>query len=86
MDEICGNRVIFLDGGSTNYLAAQSFPHDWEGTVITNSPAAAPWMSDYDHVEVNMLPGTMNHKSKRDCGFNSPDRFAAIALRLSAAR
>ena len=68
MDEICENRVIFLDGGSTNYLAAQSFPHDWEGTVITNSPAAALWMSDYDHVEVNMLPGTMNHKSKETVG------------------
>ena len=62
------NRVIFLDGGSTNYLAAQSFPHDWEGTVITNSPAVALWMSDYDHVEVNMLPGTMNHKSKETVG------------------
>ncbi len=64
MDEICENRVIFIDGGSTNYLAAQAFPRDWEGTVITNSPAVALWMSDYDHVEVNMLPGTINHKSK----------------------
>ena len=53
MDEICENRVIFLDGGSTNYLAAQSFPL---------------WMSVYDHVEVNMLPGTMNHKSKETVG------------------
>lgn len=25
MDEICENRVIFIDGGSTNYLAAQAF-------------------------------------------------------------
>ena len=25
-------------------------------------------MSDYDHVEVNMLPGTMNHKSKETVG------------------
>ena len=30
MDEICENRVIFIDGGSTNYLAAQAFPRDWE--------------------------------------------------------
>ena len=28
MDEICENRVIFIDGGSTNYLAAQAFPRD----------------------------------------------------------
>ena len=68
MDEICENRVIFIDGGSTNYLAAQAFPRDWEGTVITNSPAVALWMSDYDHVEVNMLPGTINHKSKETVG------------------
>lgn len=68
MDEICENRVIFIDGGSTNYLAAQAFPRDWEGTVITNSPAVALWMSDYDHVEVNMLPGIINHKSKETVG------------------
>ncbi|NMM92899.1 DeoR/GlpR family DNA-binding transcription regulator [Bifidobacterium oedipodis] len=68
MDEICENRVVFIDGGSTNYLAAQTFPHDWEGTVITNSPAVALWMSDYNKVEVNMLPGTMNHKSKETVG------------------
>lgn len=68
MDEICENRVIFIDGGSTNYLAAQSMPRDWRGTVITNSPAVALWMSDYDHVEVNMLPGTVNHKSKETVG------------------
>ena len=36
--------------------------------MITNSPAVALWMSDYDHVEVNMLPGTMNHKSKETVG------------------
>lgn len=68
MDEICENRVIFIDGGSTNYLAAQTFPRDWEGTVITNSPAVALWMSDYDKVEVNMVPGAVNHKSKETVG------------------
>lgn len=36
--------------------------------MITNSPAVALWMSDYDHVEVNMLPGTINHKSKETVG------------------
>ncbi|WP_226847372.1 DeoR/GlpR family DNA-binding transcription regulator [Bifidobacterium lemurum] len=68
MGEICENRVIFIDGGSTNYLAAQAFPRDWEGTVITNSPAVALWLSDYDHVEVNMLPGIVHHKSKETIG------------------
>lgn len=68
MDEICENRVVFIDGGSTNYLAAQAFPRDWEGTVITNNPAVALWMSDYSKVEVNMLPGIINHKSKETVG------------------
>ena len=59
MNEIAENRVIFIDGGSTNYLAAQAFPRDYAGTIITNSPAVALWMSDYDNVEVNMLTGTI---------------------------
>ena len=46
MDEITENRVIFIDGGSTNYLTAQAFPRDYTGTIITNSPAVALWMSD----------------------------------------
>ncbi len=68
MDEIVENRVIFIDGGSTNYLTAQSFPRDYAGTIITNSPAVALWMSDYDNVEVNMLTGTIHHKSKETVG------------------
>ena len=68
MNEIAENRVIFIDGGSTNYLAAQAFPRDYAGTIITNSPAVALWMSDYDNVEVNMLTGTIHHKSKETVG------------------
>lgn len=68
MDEICEHRVIFIDGGSTNYLTAQAIPRDWDGTIITNNPAVALWMSDYDDVEVNMIPGTINHKSKETVG------------------
>ena len=68
MNEISENPVIFIDGGSTNYLAAQAFPRDYAGTIITNSPAVALWMSDYDNVEVNMLTGTIHHKSKETVG------------------
>ena len=68
MNEIAENRVIFIDGGSTNYLAAPAFPRDYAGTIITNSPAVALWMSDYDNVEVNMLTGTIHHKSKETVG------------------
>ena len=68
MDEITENRVIFIDGGSTNYLTAQAFPRDYTGTIITNSPAVALWMSDYDGVEVNMLTGVIHHKSKETVG------------------
>lgn len=68
MDEITENRVIFIDGGSTNYLTAQAFPRDYTGTIITNSPAVALWMSDYDGVKVNMLTGVIHHKSKETVG------------------
>ena len=68
MNEISENRVIFIDGGSTNYLAAQAFPRDYAGTIITNSPAVALWMSDYDNVEVIMLTGTIHHNYKETVG------------------
>ncbi len=85
MDEITENRVIFIDGGSTNYLTAQAFPRDYTGTIITNSPAVALWMSDYDGVEVNMLTGVIHHKSKETVGFRRAGHAAGTPLRSGAA-
>lgn len=68
MDRIVEHRTIFIDGGSTNYAATQLMPRDYEGTVITNNPAVALWLSDYERVEVNMVPGTMHHRSKETVG------------------
>ena len=68
MEQIVDHRVVFIDGGSTNYIAAQCLPRSFDGTVITNNPAVALLLSDYDKVEVNILPGVIHHKSKEAVG------------------
>lgn len=68
MDIIASHRVVFIDGGSTNFIAAQSLPKSFDGTVITNNPAVALLLADRDRVEVNILPGVIHHKSKEAVG------------------
>lgn len=68
MGQITSHRVIFIDGGSTNYIAAQCLPASFNGTVVTNNPAVALLLSDHDKVEVDILPGLIHHKSKETVG------------------
>jgi DeoR/GlpR family transcriptional regulator of sugar metabolism len=52
--------VVFLDGGTTNLQVAQLFPQTLHATIITNSPAIATAVSEYQDLTVILVGGKLD--------------------------
>jgi DeoR/GlpR family transcriptional regulator of sugar metabolism len=52
------NKIILMDGGTTNFYIAEQIPKNLEITVVTNNPHLAMALSEHPKVEVILLGGT----------------------------
>jgi DeoR/GlpR family transcriptional regulator of sugar metabolism len=51
------NRLVLMDGGSTNFHIASQLPKNISTTIITNSPPLAVALNQHTYVEVILLGG-----------------------------
>lgn len=58
------NQVIYIDSGTTNLSFTNEIPTNYSGTVITNSPSIALNLCTYPNIQIHLLPGELNKKSK----------------------
>ncbi|MDZ7897256.1 MAG: DeoR/GlpR family DNA-binding transcription regulator [Arcicella sp.] len=52
------NKIILMDGGTTNFYIAEQIPKNLEVTVITNNPHLAMALGEHPKVEVILLGGS----------------------------
>lgn len=52
------NKIILMDGGTTNFYIAEQFPKNLEITVVTNNPHLASVLSEHPQIDVILLGGT----------------------------
>jgi DeoR/GlpR family transcriptional regulator of sugar metabolism len=52
------NKIILMDGGTTNFYIAEQIPKNLEVTIITNNPHLAMALSEHPKIEVILLGGT----------------------------
>ena len=83
MEEIAAHRVIFIDGGSTNYIAAQQLPREFDGTVITNNPAVALLLADWERAAVQIIPGQIHRRSKEAVGSQALEAIRDLHVDLA---
>ena len=51
------NKIILMDGGTTNFYIAEQIPKNLEITIITNNPHLATALSEHPKIEIIMLGG-----------------------------
>lgn len=52
------NKIILMDGGTTNFYIAEQIPKNMEVTIITNNPHLAMVLGEHPKVEVILLGGS----------------------------
>ncbi|MBC7409303.1 MAG: DeoR/GlpR transcriptional regulator [Arcicella sp.] len=52
------NKIILMDGGTTNFYIAEQLPKNLEITIITNNPHLATALSEHPKIEIIMLGGS----------------------------
>jgi DeoR/GlpR family transcriptional regulator of sugar metabolism len=52
------NKIILMDGGTTNFYIAEQLPKNLEVTVVTNNPHLATVLSEHPKIEVILLGGS----------------------------
>ena len=52
------NKIILMDGGTTNFYIAEQLPKNLEVTVVTNNPHLATVLSEHHKIEVILLGGS----------------------------
>ena len=52
------NKIILMDGGTTNFYIAEQLPNNLEVTVVTNNPHLATVLSEHPKIEVILLGGS----------------------------
>ncbi|PZG40659.1 DeoR/GlpR transcriptional regulator [Listeria ivanovii] len=60
--------VIFIDGGTSNLKFAEKIPPHFKGRVITNSPSVALALCNHPNIQINLLGGELNKKSRVSTG------------------
>jgi len=53
------NKIIIMDGGSTNFYIAEQLPKNLEATIVTNNPHLATSLSEHPKIEVILLGGSL---------------------------
>lgn len=63
--ELIENKnVIYIDGGTTNLKFAERIPLSYAGRIITNSPSIALLLCNHPNIQINLLAGELDKKSK----------------------
>jgi DeoR/GlpR family transcriptional regulator of sugar metabolism len=52
------NKIILMDGGTTNFYIAEQLPKNLEVTIVTNNPHIANALTEHPKVEVILLGGS----------------------------
>ncbi len=52
------NKIILMDGGTTNFYIAEQIPKNVEVTIVTNNPHLAMALGEHPKVEVILLGGS----------------------------
>ncbi|MCU0340626.1 MAG: DeoR/GlpR family DNA-binding transcription regulator [Spirosomaceae bacterium] len=55
-------RIVLLDGGTTNFHIAEQLPKNAELTIITNSPSICEVLSEHTKVETLLLGGNYHKR------------------------
>lgn len=58
------NMSIFIDGGTTNILLAESLPYDYRGSIITNNPLIPVKLVSHPHLEISLVGGVFDKASQ----------------------
>jgi len=82
VDFIKDNMVLLIDGGTTNLHLVNHLPLSLKATVITNSPPIAMALSNHNHVEVNMIGGTLFKESMVNLGIDTVETLNMIRADL----
>ena len=53
------NKIILMDGGTTNFYIAEQLPKNLEVTIVTNNPHLATALSEHPKIEVILLGGSL---------------------------
>ncbi|MDP5140310.1 MAG: DeoR/GlpR transcriptional regulator, partial [Spirosomaceae bacterium] len=52
------DKIILMDGGTTNFFIAEQLSQDTHATIVTNSPPLALTLNNHPHVNVILLGGS----------------------------
>lgn len=52
------NKIILMDGGTTNFYIAEQLPKNLEVTIVTNNPHLATVLSEHPKIEIILLGGS----------------------------
>jgi len=75
-------NVVFIDGGTTNLKFAEKIPSAYKGRVITNSPSVALALCDHPHVQIHILGGELDKKSRVNMGSFTIQEIQKIHIEL----
>lgn len=64
VDYLQPKQVIYMDSGTTNLAFTNELPQNYTGTIITNSPSIALNLCRYPNIQIHLLPGHLNKKTK----------------------
>lgn len=75
-------QVIFIDSGTTNLSLTDILPTDLNVTVVTNSPTIALNLCDLPNINIQLLPGELNKKSRVIYGSETVESIQRIHFDL----
>lgn len=52
------NKIILMDGGTTNFYIAEQIPKNLELTIVTNNPHLATALAEHPKIEIILLGGS----------------------------
>ena len=52
------NKIIIMDGGTTNFYIAEQIPKNLEVTIVTNNPHLATALAEHPKIEIILLGGS----------------------------
>ncbi|PWK16999.1 DeoR family transcriptional regulator [Arcicella aurantiaca] len=52
------NKIIIMDGGTTNFYIAEQIPKNLELTIVTNNPHLATALAEHPKIEIILLGGS----------------------------
>ncbi|MCU0467313.1 MAG: DeoR/GlpR family DNA-binding transcription regulator [Arcicella sp.] len=72
------NKIILMDGGTTNFYIAEQLPKNLDVTVVTNNPHLANVLADHPKVEIILLGGTFYKRYQITLGSKTIQDLAHI--------